>query len=527
MTLSLRPTTLTSVCLALALSPLACTRAPDSTEAAESSESELSTLTMLYIGNERIWYPPWSMDAHQLVFSPLFVSSEDGEIEPLLLRDYEVSPDGRTWTYHLRSDIRWHDGVPFTAHDIAFTYDLMTHPEVLFWDPTAQTVKVADDSTFTITFHRQARPEPRESWSVYYPKHLLEDLDPTEIGRWKFWIEPVGYGPYRYVRHIPKTMTELEAVPDHFRGEPAIDRVVLRYGSANGRLELQSGNADVAAYGTIAPRDAYRLAKDDSRFRVYYFYGQHRSYNLVWNLRHSILGDRRVREALAYAIDRRAINRVLDYPDDAPTWDVPAAGPELTRRTLPPPLPFDAGRARVLLETAGWIDGDGDGLRERDGELLSFECIVDGTTERLAVLIREQLRQVGADLEILPLATPLMRRRLKDGEFVTAIDVGKYGTLLLDLQSAGAGEAPRRINFQGLRDDRLVRLSEALLEEFDPDGRDRLHDSFWATWQEDLPALVLAGYYVPTVAHRRVKGLRPSRVLAAVHMSELWIEEDE
>ncbi|MHC4489773.1 MAG: ABC transporter substrate-binding protein, partial [Planctomycetota bacterium] len=104
-------------------------------------------------------------------------------------------------------------------------------------------------------------------WDVYYPKHLLENLDPKEFTSWKFWTEPVGNGPYRYVRHVPRTMIELEANPDYYRGKPKIERLVLKFGGYP-LTELMSGNVDCI---DISSLEAIKLA-DDPRFRVYQAY---------------------------------------------------------------------------------------------------------------------------------------------------------------------------------------------------------------------------------------------------------------
>ena len=119
--------------------------------ARDRSQADQSTITILYHGNERITSPSWDMPAQFLVFMPLAGISEDGGLMPGLARSWEHSPDHRTWTFHLRSDVRWHDGVPFTAHDVKFTFDLWQHPEVLSISGLGASVAVLDDTTFTVT----------------------------------------------------------------------------------------------------------------------------------------------------------------------------------------------------------------------------------------------------------------------------------------------------------------------------------------------------------------------------------------
>ena len=144
---------LACACL-LALSALGCSRSGD------RAASDRSTLTVLYGGRDervlgaegRAFYYP----AQFLVFLTLVAHNAEGELEPRLARSWEHSPDHRTWLVHLRTDVRWHDGVPVTTQDVQFTMDLLRHPDILVEAPGAYTLKVLDDSTFTISYQQRS-----------------------------------------------------------------------------------------------------------------------------------------------------------------------------------------------------------------------------------------------------------------------------------------------------------------------------------------------------------------------------------
>lgn len=159
--------------------------------------SNPSTLTILVQGDEHVLSLWWDVPPKFVVFLPLVTRNAQGELEGALARRWEHSADFRTWTIHLRTDVRWHDGVPFTAHDVKFTLDLLPHPEVLWASPNAYRVTVLDDTTYTITYRDRGYGSPLDEWTVYYPRHLLEGLDPADVGEWEFWLRPVGNGPYR------------------------------------------------------------------------------------------------------------------------------------------------------------------------------------------------------------------------------------------------------------------------------------------------------------------------------------------
>lgn len=238
----------------LALAATGCGRSKD------RAYSRGSTLTVLFPGDERYW-------PKGIVFLQMALPDENGEWQGRLAKSWDHSPDYRTWTYHLRTDVRWHDGVPVTAHDVKFTLDLLSHPAVLQRPPGAISVTVVDDSTCVITYNKGLSPT-NPATSVYFPKHLLEDLDPSEFSSWEFWTRPVGNGAYRYLRHVPKTLIEFEANPDYALGRPKIDRLIIKFGPSS-VTELLSGNVDAVSHFRRGAAEGLAI-KDDPRFRVYY-----------------------------------------------------------------------------------------------------------------------------------------------------------------------------------------------------------------------------------------------------------------
>ena len=205
--------------------------------AGHRAEAHDSTITVLYIGDERILGPYWEMPAKFLMFLPLVTYDQSGQLQPRLAERWEHSPDYRTWTFHLRQDVNWHDGVPVTAHDIKFTLELFSHPDVLRFPPKFLSIDILDEFTLRLTYTKPT--DALNTWTVYYPKHLLRDLDPKEFYQWKFWKRPVGNGPYRYIRHVPQTMIELELGNNHS---------LSLFGNDSGSMELADFRGFVAAW---------------------------------------------------------------------------------------------------------------------------------------------------------------------------------------------------------------------------------------------------------------------------------------
>ncbi|MFQ5678736.1 MAG: peptide ABC transporter substrate-binding protein [Gemmatimonadota bacterium] len=482
-------------------------------------EGAASTLRVLYQADERIFGPSWSVEAWFLMFLPLATFDRQGEIVPRLARSWEHSRDFRTWTFHLRPDVRWHDGVPVSAEDVKFSIELSGHPDVLFDDPwhDVDSMAVRDDTTLVIFYGRPK--DARNTWMVYWPKHLLEGLDPKRFYAWQFWTHPVGNGPYRYVRHVPKTMVELEANPEFYAGKPAIERVIIRFGEGSGITELLSGDVDLLTW--VNPADLPKLA-EDPRFRIYYQLHPDIPWleALLWNHRHRPFGDARVRRAFTLAIDREELRRFLNLPGEIRIADVPFTGHQYRAGVLPPALPYDPARAAAVLETAGWHDADEDGIREREGEPLHFKALVapGSELEQAAVYVQAALREVGARMEIQTLDNRVLRRRVQSGEF-EAVFFPVWNSVDGHLRWIG------EYSPIGYDNPEVRRLLASAQETAEPEEEEALYRRIAPMVQADLPITFLIPQVQTYAAHRRVRGLQsPYAADPMVFLEHLWLQ---
>jgi peptide/nickel transport system substrate-binding protein len=484
-----------------------------------------STLIVHVPGSDEWLFGPAQADEPMwLIFLPLAREGPTGEIEGQLIRSWERSDDYRHWTIHLRTDVRWHDGVPVTAHDVAFTIDLLMHPDVAQLPAGAFSVTALDDSTYTVDIatsdHRTVTPMARTRRGIPLPKHLLEDLDPASFFEWEFWLKPVGNGPYRYVRHTPRTMVDLEANPDFYLGPPAIERVVLKFSGENQLVELLSENVDIALYVEWA--DLLKLA-GDPRFRSYWNKDTWVFMGILWSVREGPLSDRLVRRALTMAIDRRALYEVLNLPEDTPIIESVFTERQYWRGEWPDPVPHDTAAARRLLAEAGWtVDAGGTWIRE--GEPLAFTALVlmeDAILQTAAIHVQDQLRDLGVPLELVPLEPAVLRERREAGDFEAII--GEVGTWPRALERQFGSES-----YLGYRNGNANALIERARSSIDPDEMDALYGELGAILRQDLPMTALFPDFEMHVAHRRVRGLSsPWRAVPFRHMEEVWLEEDD
>lgn len=478
-----------------------------------------STITILSIGDERIIGPYYDSAPRLLVFLPLVEYSHAGP-KPALAERWEHSPDYKIWTFYLRRDVKWHDGVTTTAHDIKFTFDLMDKIAQLNQVLGVVSYEAIDDFTFIVEY-KKSRMYALDYWSVYWPKHLLEDLDPEKFWKWEFWTQPVGNGPYRYVRHVPNTLIELEANPDYYRGKPRIQKVILKFGSNVMALtELLSGNVDVIP-ATLS--DVSKLP-EDPRFQVHY----KRSWYvgaIFWNHRHWLFRDPAIRKALTMAINRRELARLLYYPDDVSLFDGISTTFQHFNDDLPEPLPYDTQRAVRLFEEMGWYDRDENGVREKGQQEFRFTAIVDRTIgldlDKAAVFIQDQLKRVGIRMEIQELQGTL-RTRFRSGDFEAVF--GKFQNSPI----AGAGHLSilGDNSPMGYENPEMIRLLNQAKNEPDLEKRITIFKEIMPIYKADFPMTILFPETSAFIAHKKVRGLEECSD-PTWFMEYLWIEEEE
>jgi peptide/nickel transport system substrate-binding protein len=349
-----------------------------------------------------------SHEVGNLIYSGLLKRDRDMNLVGDLAEAWNFSEDCRQLTVHLRKDAKWHDGVPFTAADVRFTYEAMIDPKT----PTAykedfaavDAVKVLDPYTVDITY-KSVYAKALESWEMWMlPKHLLERY--VREGRLRDAPAnraPTGTGPYRFAEWRPGEKVVLSADPGHYAGAPYLSRVVYRIipSRATIFLELKAMGVDLTdltalQYSRQTEYPAFRKAYNKYRYpgNGYTYFG--------FNLRDSRFADLRVRRAFAHAINKQelidgvmaGLAREATGPFKPGTW---AFNPDVRSYS------YDPARARALLAEAGWKDTDGDGIVDRRGKPFAFEILTNqGNDERkkVAELIQSSLRGIGVSAEI-------------------------------------------------------------------------------------------------------------------------------
>jgi peptide/nickel transport system substrate-binding protein len=420
-------------------------------------------ITTTYYGQE--------IDNHAL-FTPLVQYDAQLQPVPWLAESWELLGDTGV-VFNLRQDMRWHDGRPVTAEDVKFTFDRAKDPEVaspilgsVFLKDVAA-AEVVGPSSVRFTFARAHAQALEDFWWAPVPRHVLEGVPAAELRTAPFNRAPIGSGPFRLEEWRAGDRLVLVRNPDFpaaLGGPPASERVVLRVipEATTTLTELLTGGVHVDV--DVLPEQASAIeGSADARLVAY---PGRTVYYLGWNNARAPFDEPEVRRALASAVDREGIISGLLHGRARPASSTTPPGHPLYPVEATTPS-VDAAAARSSLERNGWIDTNGDGVREKGGRPLAFSLLTatDPLRQSVAQALQSQLRAVGAQVEIRALEFQTMLQQHRDRDF----DAVLTSWTLDNFQMAGApyallhssqADVPRSPNRSSVRDAVLDSLIE-------------------------------------------------------------------
>jgi len=343
----------------------------------------------------------------QLLYDQLWMvgPAPDYEIVPRLATSWETE-DNKTWTFHLRENATFHDGVPVTAEDVAFSVEYIPKAMPVWDTPDTdwESFSIIDDHTLEFTLGTTfGGAYPPVSWMPIFPKHIWEpykDYMPSFPND-----EAIGSGPFKLREFKPGESMWFEANEDYWGGRPYVDEVVWRtYGSDDALyMALKRGEVDMIGYYGCSPLVVNDLEKAEN-IEVIDSLGM-----CIWSMsfnlhRDTPIQDLNVRKAIMYGIDRDKIIAMvyLGYGEkvDSNIYpELPEHNPNLPR------YDYNLAEASKILDEGGYVDSDNDGIRNDPStrENLALVMIVpSGWVDivKAATLIKEQLRDVGIDIVI-------------------------------------------------------------------------------------------------------------------------------
>ena len=457
-----------------------------------------------YINPVLCQYNEVDRDLCALIFNGLLKLDDKGEWQPDLAESWEVDPNGDVYTFTLRSDIRWHDGLRITADDVIFTVQLMQDPALPvlpdlanLWRSVIATK--ADDRTvvFQLSQPYAAFPDYVTSrWFGVIPKHYWERYDPEDIPKAQLNTQPIGSGPFRLVE-IDSQHARLEPVIQQFDEPPYLDALEFRFFPDYPSILAAAEAGEVHGVSRVLP-EYQKQAEAIPDLQL--FTSPMPGYTMaLFNFDSAdapFLADQAVRQALAYALDRdKLLNEI-----------VPGVGLKADSAILPgtwaynPDIPtydYDPERAMKMLEEAGWVDEDNDGVREKDGQELAFTIISDDAPHSIGIsqALAQDWARIGVHVTPQPVSFT--------GMMTDFLAPRKFDMALVSLELVGDPDpyplwhssqiSPKGQNFGGWQNREADILMEQARLTSDQEIRRQLYGEFQRIFATDLPAILL--YY--------------------------------
>ncbi|MDQ7859523.1 MAG: ABC transporter substrate-binding protein [Armatimonadota bacterium] len=501
--------------------------------------------------NPTLYPSPADRQVTELVYNRLLKPDYNMRLVTDLAESYEISPDKLVITFKLRRGVRWHDGTPFTARDVAFTFRSLAHPnyaggQVAFASAIrgarayrerrasdVEGIRVLDDHTIQFTLEEVHGPALANFTHPIIPAHILGPVDPAQWDRHPTNVDrPVGTGPFKIVRVAVQQFVELEANPDYFGGRPNIDRFIWVLGDEAALLSsLLAGRIDAMAVPVTEARtvrNQRQLDIKEMKANTFFYMG--------FNMAHPLFRQKRVRQAFAHAIDRDEICRsalqgycqVVQVPMAAPMWSF---NPDAKGYAYDPP------RARRILEELGWQVNPSTGIREKDGQRLQFEMVYSTPImATYAPLIQQDLRAVGIGIDLVRLdwptmvATKLLPRTGGQPRAPTAQELQTwllFRALLLEplgeLHYGCDQQPPKGFNFTQYCNRQVDRLLKMQLGTMDLSERAAIYKRIMAILADDIPWIPLYSSVDLYGYNRRLQNFEPGVNGVTQNVTQWWI----
>jgi peptide/nickel transport system substrate-binding protein len=441
-----------------------------------------------------------------------------------------ISADHRTYTYHLRADARWHDGRPVTSGDARFTYEIIMDPRVSVesregWD-VVESVDTPDDHTIVF---RLKRPYPDFVSETFcdesvLPEHLLRDSRGERFYASRFHHAPVGSGPFKFESWTPGSHLGLVANTDYYGEGPYLDAIIFKFVPSENALlvQLKTGEVDMFDNANINYIGQLERIEGVRVYRTPMLMYEH----LDLNTENPILSDRRVRRALSYATNRQEIaERIynglvrvagLDEFEESRYYSAQASAAAT----------FEPGKARYLLHESGWRDLDGDGILEKDGRPLKLSISASAgqpNRERTELVLRDQWRRIGVDLELRNYGPTVLYGTWEDGGILKrgSFDVAMYAWLSSPDPSrrealyAASSIPPHGQNHPRFSHHELTRLLEQGSTETDLAAREAIYRRVQEILVDEAPVIPLFWYTAIDPVTVRLRNFRPNATQSA------------
>ncbi|WP_433921869.1 ABC transporter substrate-binding protein [Paenibacillus taichungensis] len=457
--------------------------------------------------------------AIRTIYDNLVVQLPDGSIKPWLAKEWSVSEDGKSYTFKLREDVKFHDGTPFNAEAVKFNLDRVIDPATKAANSLAlirpySSSEVIDEYTIKVNLE-----QPSQAFLGNLSQALLGIVSPTAAKKYgdQLGKNPVGTGPYTFVKWDENADIVVAKNKDYNwapatvenEGAPHIDTITFKIVPEEATRIGSVQSKQVLAAETVPPQNIAAL-KNDPNQQLLQANTVGLPYTLFFNLRKAPWDDVKVRQAVQSAVDVESIVKTLYLGNYERAWSALSPGILGYNASLEGSINPDINKANQLLDEQGWIKG-ADGIREIDGKKLTLHY-VDGSPNRekrndIAAIIQQQLKQVGIAVEVeitKDVATVIYQNWDYDLYGNSQVN-SDPNALYAFYHTSAEGERP---TLSGLSDPKIDKLLEQGAVETDQDKRVDIYNQIQQYLIEQAVILPIYVFPYTVAASKSVQGIK-------------------
>lgn len=473
---------------------------------------------------------------NKLVFDGLITNNEKGEPIPNVAESYEVSEDGKTYTFKLNKGIKFTNGQELTAKDVAFTFtsicdpgydgprmdavnNLVGYEEYNKGDASSvEGIKVIDDYTISFT---NKNTDAAGIWNFGYGI-MPESVYKFEKGNFQAvkdkLLEPVGSGAYKFVHFKPGQEVKFEKNADYWKGEPKIPYVVMKVTNAQTLLqELMAGTVDIDRVGAkpenIDPLKQAGFLNLDLYMKNGYGY-------MGLNYGSDKVKDPKVRQALLYGLNREGFMQSY-YQGYGQVYNSHILPTSWAYNPDVPKYEYNPEKAKELLDEAGWKDTNGNGVRDKDGVELELQWLTytgSKYVDALIPIVQQSWEQIGVKVtpELMEFGTMMDKVNNREydifnGAWNLSIDPDPSGIFAI------SQDVPGGFNNIGWRNEEADKLLKEGKGTTNQEDRKKAYAEWQLKFSEDVPYILLGDAQEMFASNSRVKGYNPSTYIDWTH----------
>ncbi|MBK5490870.1 ABC transporter substrate-binding protein [Bacillus sp. TH17] len=468
----------------------------------------------------------WDGNITQAIFAPLVGLDKEGKPIPILAKKWDISEDQLTYTFHLKDDLKFSDGSPLTADDVAFTLTLLHDPTYSGATDISQTaikggqaykegkatsiegIQVIDPKTITITTEKvNAQTLSLIGGEVISKAYYGKEYKQGNLEYLKeLYGKPMGAGVYKLDKYIPGQEVRFVANENYFEGKPKIEHFIYKITKGDTKLQqFQAGEVDYDGFTTNA--ETIEQLKELGFANVNVYTGSSYGY-IKMNYKKSYFKDKRVRQAFIYGLERQKVidtyfqgyASLVNVPITPVSWAYTEEGINKYE--------YNLEKAKKLLDEAGWKAGS-DGIREKDGQKLKVSYFASSASKINDVMIpvmKEDYKKIGVDFNPEYMDFNTMISKVIKGDY----DLAMVSTPMIDDPSGTIEEfvSTSKRNYDGYHNPKVDELAKQALETLDIEKRKEIYKKLYQELSEDPPVIFLNNSKVVSAHNARIQGLQ-------------------